>query len=85
MERTDYTPLQWLKEAQAEAMDLSIYLEKLIELMHDRFPVMVCNDDFAAYVEQLAAQAMANGSSTDEVQGLVQGAVYSFYYLTSRA
>tara|TARA_R110002153_G_scaffold1500_4_gene7680 strand:+ start:1157 stop:1339 length:183 start_codon:yes stop_codon:yes gene_type:complete len=32
MDRKDLTELQWLKHAQEEAMDLSIYLEKLIQL-----------------------------------------------------
>ncbi len=32
MERKDLTELQWLKHAQEEAMDLAVYLEKLIEI-----------------------------------------------------
>ena len=28
--RTDFSTLQWLKEAQAEAMDFAVYLEVLI-------------------------------------------------------
>ena len=32
MERQDLSRLQWLKHAQEEAMDLAVYLEKLIEL-----------------------------------------------------
>lgn len=32
MDRTDLTPLEWLKHAQEEAMDLAVYLEKVIEL-----------------------------------------------------
>jgi hypothetical protein len=31
MERTDLTRLDWLNHAQEEAMDLAIYLERLIE------------------------------------------------------
>ena len=31
MERKDLTELEWLKHAQEEAMDLAVYLEKLIE------------------------------------------------------
>ena len=31
MERTDLTKLQWLRHAQEEAMDLAVYLEKLIQ------------------------------------------------------
>lgn len=31
MDRKDLTKLQWLKHAQEEAMDLAVYLEKLIE------------------------------------------------------
>jgi len=31
MEREDLTELQWLVHAQEEAMDLAIYLEKLIQ------------------------------------------------------
>lgn len=30
MERTDLSELDWLKHAQEEAMDLAVYLEKLI-------------------------------------------------------
>lgn len=36
MERTDLSTLEWLTHAQEEAMDLSVYLQKLIELEHDR-------------------------------------------------
>ncbi len=32
MERTDLTRAQWLQHAQEEAMDLAIYLEKLIQM-----------------------------------------------------
>ena len=32
MERKDLTELEWLKHAQEEAMDLAVYLEKLIQL-----------------------------------------------------
>jgi len=32
MERTDLTRLDWLKHAQEEAMDLAVYLEKLIQM-----------------------------------------------------
>ena len=31
MERTDLTELQWLVHGQEEAMDLAVYLEKLIQ------------------------------------------------------
>ena len=31
MERTDLTNLEWLKHAQEEAMDLAVYIEKLIQ------------------------------------------------------
>jgi len=31
MERTDLTDIDWLKHAQEEAMDLAVYLEKLIQ------------------------------------------------------
>jgi|TARA_R110001592_G_scaffold289689_1_gene558821 hypothetical protein len=31
MERKDLTELQWLRHAQEEAMDLAVYLEKLIQ------------------------------------------------------
>tara|TARA_R100001443_G_scaffold117076_1_gene139806 strand:+ start:2655 stop:2942 length:288 start_codon:yes stop_codon:yes gene_type:complete len=31
MERNDLTKLQWLKHAQEEAMDLAVYLEKIIQ------------------------------------------------------
>ena len=32
MEREDLSKLDWLKHAQEEAMDLSVYLQKLIDL-----------------------------------------------------
>ena len=32
MERKDLSKLDWLKHAQEEAMDLAVYLQKLIEL-----------------------------------------------------
>lgn len=32
MDRTDLNPQQWLTHAQEEAMDLAVYLEKLIRL-----------------------------------------------------
>ncbi len=32
MERQDLNRLEWLKHAQEEAMDLAVYLQKLIEL-----------------------------------------------------
>ena len=32
MDRKDLTELKWLKHAQEEAMDLTVYLEKLIQL-----------------------------------------------------
>jgi hypothetical protein len=32
MERTDLSELEWLVHAQEEAMDLAIYLEKLIQI-----------------------------------------------------
>jgi hypothetical protein len=32
LDREDLTSLEWLKHAQEEAMDLSLYLEKLIKL-----------------------------------------------------
>jgi hypothetical protein len=32
MNRKDFTRLQWLNHAQEEAMDLAVYLEKLIQL-----------------------------------------------------
>tara|TARA_R110000822_G_scaffold82893_3_gene195703 strand:+ start:2615 stop:2818 length:204 start_codon:yes stop_codon:yes gene_type:complete len=35
MERDDLTPLEWLKHAQEEAMDLAVYLEKLIQELED--------------------------------------------------
>ncbi len=32
MERNDYSRLDWLRHAQEEAMDIAVYLEKLIQL-----------------------------------------------------
>ena len=36
MERQDLTELQWLVHAQEEAMDLAVYLEKLIQLKENQ-------------------------------------------------
>ncbi len=36
MERTDLTTIEWLKHAQEEAMDLAVYLEKLIQLLTNK-------------------------------------------------
>ena len=35
MDRKDLTKLQWLKHAQEEAMDLAVYLEKIIQEEED--------------------------------------------------
>lgn len=35
MERSDFTRLQWLQHAKEEALDLAIYLEKLIKETED--------------------------------------------------
>jgi len=35
MDRTDLTELEWLQHAYEEALDLSIYLKKLIKLKTD--------------------------------------------------
>ena len=35
MEREDLTELEWLTHAQEEAMDLSIYLQKCINIKHE--------------------------------------------------
>ena len=35
MDRGDLTKLQWLKHAQEEAMDLAVYLEKIIQELED--------------------------------------------------
>lgn len=35
MERDDLMPLDWLKHAQEEAMDLAVYLEKLIQELEE--------------------------------------------------
>jgi hypothetical protein len=35
MDRTDLTELQWLQHAYEEALDLSIYLKKLIKIKTD--------------------------------------------------
>ena len=32
MERNDLSRLEWLKHAQEEAMDLAVYLQKLIDI-----------------------------------------------------
>ena len=36
MQRTDLTTLDWLIHAQEEAMDMAVYLEKLIQLEQKR-------------------------------------------------
>ena len=36
MERKDLSRLEWLKHAQEEAMDLAVYLQKLIELEENK-------------------------------------------------
>jgi hypothetical protein len=33
MERTDLNTIDWVKHAQEEAMDLAVYLEKILELL----------------------------------------------------
>jgi hypothetical protein len=33
MERTDLSTIDWIKHAQEEAMDLAVYLEKILELL----------------------------------------------------
>jgi len=33
MERNDLTTIEWLTHAQEEAMDLAVYLEKIIKLL----------------------------------------------------
>ena len=38
VDRTDQSHLYWLLEAQAEAMDMVLYLEKLIQLEDERRP-----------------------------------------------
>ena len=35
MDRKDLTKLEWLKHAQEEAMDLAVYLEKIIQEEED--------------------------------------------------
>lgn len=35
MERKDLTRLQWLIHAQEEAMDMAVYLQKLIDIEND--------------------------------------------------
>ena len=38
MERTDLPKVEWLRHAQEEALDLAIYLEKLIQLENRTIP-----------------------------------------------
>ena len=33
MDRTDLSTADWIKHAQEEAMDLAVYLEKILELL----------------------------------------------------
>ena len=39
MERTDLNTLDWLKHAQEEAMDMAVYLERLIQDYEQRTEV----------------------------------------------
>lgn len=36
MDRTDLSPVQWMRHAQEEALDLAVYLEKLIQQEGER-------------------------------------------------
>lgn len=36
MEREDLSPIQWLRHAQEEALDLAVYLEKIIEVINTK-------------------------------------------------
>lgn len=38
--RQDLTPIQWLKHAQEEAMDLAVYLERVIKDLEDEIPTV---------------------------------------------
>ena len=38
MERTDLSTVEWLRHAQEEALDLAIYLEKLIQEESKKLP-----------------------------------------------
>lgn len=38
--RQDLTPIQWLKHAQEEAMDLAVYLERVIKDLEDEIPAV---------------------------------------------
>lgn len=38
--RQDLTHLQWLKHAQEEAMDLAVYLERVIKDLEDEIPAV---------------------------------------------
>ena len=42
MEREDLSRLDWLKHAQEEAMDLAVYLEKLIDEEQKKKPCKNC-------------------------------------------
>jgi hypothetical protein len=42
MDRTDLSRLDWLKHAQEEAMDLAVYLEKLIDEEQKKKPCKNC-------------------------------------------
>lgn len=48
MDRKDLTKLQWLKHAQEEAMDLAVYLEKIIQELENtpfRYEWNITNQD----------------------------------------
>lgn len=38
--RQDLTPIQWLKHAQEEAMDLAVYLERVIKDLENEIPAV---------------------------------------------
>jgi hypothetical protein len=38
LDRTDLTLLEWLQHAKEEAMDLALYLEKMIQTLQDEDP-----------------------------------------------
>jgi hypothetical protein len=40
MERTDLSQLEWIRHAQEVAMDLAIYLEKLMEMEETRSRIL---------------------------------------------
>ena len=54
METAPLTNLEWLIHAQQEAMDLAVYLQKIIEIEEDRMKIKTLKRE---YIEQLKGES----------------------------